>query len=117
MGDTGLGSLMSQALEAPCMAWPFRMGGPDASEIPFVEQDTPEEIAQCVAMVFSVAEGDLVDEPTLGLPDPTFRIGGVSEATLTSVAQRWEPRAALNFTRDELVALAQTVDVEVASNA
>jgi hypothetical protein len=108
---------MSQPLEAPCMAWPFRMGGFNASEIPFVEQDSAEEIAQCVAMVFSVDEGDLVDEPTLGLPDPTFRTGGVSEAPLTSVAQRWEPRAALNFTRDELVALAQTVDVEVASNA
>ncbi|HSZ70256.1 MAG TPA: hypothetical protein VK756_07830 [Solirubrobacteraceae bacterium] len=104
---------MAESLEVPVMKWPFRMGGFNSSEIAYVEQDTPEEVAQCVAMVFSVEQGALVDAPKLGLPDPTFRIGGVSEATLLAVAQRWEPRAALNLTRDTIVALAQAVDVEV----
>jgi hypothetical protein len=104
---------MAEPLEAPMMAWPFRMAGPDSSEIAFLEQDSPEEVEQCVALVFSVEQGSLVDAPGLGLPDPSFRPGGVSEATLSQIAQLWEPRAALMFTLDELVALAQTVDVEV----
>jgi|SRR5580704_12481810 hypothetical protein len=104
---------MGESLEAPCMVWPFRMGGYNQSEIPFIEQDEPEEVAECVAMVFSVEQGSLIDAPRLGLPDPTFRTGGVSEATLVAVAQRWEPRATLHFSRDQLVQLAQTVDVEV----
>lgn len=104
---------MGEPLEVPVMKWPFEMAGFNASEIAFVEQDSVEEIEQCVAMVFSVTQGALVDEPQLGLPDPSFRRGGVSEATLVAVAHRWEPRAAENFTRDEIVALAQTIDAEV----
>jgi hypothetical protein len=102
-------------LEVPVMEWPFRMGGFNQSEIAFVEQDSPEEVAECVAMVFSVEKGSLVDEPKLGLPDPSFQAGGVSEATLLAVAQRWEPRATLTFTLDQIVQLAQVVDIEVSA--
>jgi hypothetical protein len=105
--------MAEEPLEVPVLEWPFRMGGVNQSEVAFVEQDSPEEVAECVAMVFSVERGALVDEPTLGLPDPSFRTGGVSEATLLSVAQRWEPRATLSFTLDQIVQLAQTVDVTV----
>jgi len=96
------------------MAWPFRMGGYNSSEIPYVEQDSPEEITQNVAMIYSVHKGDLVDEPDLGIPDPTFT-DGVSEAELVAVAQQWEPRAAVNFSRDELVRLIQTIDAGVSN--
>ncbi len=106
---------MAEPLEVPVMEWPFRMGGYNQSEIAFVEQDSPEEVAECVAMVFSVERGALVDEPTLGLIDPSFRVGGVSEATLLAVAQRWEPRATLAFTLDQIVQLAQAVDIEVST--
>lgn len=99
----------------PVMAWPFRMVN-NSSQIPFVEQDSPEEIQQSVAMVYSVRQGDLVDEPDLGLTDPTFKQGGVTEGELVAAARQWEPRAAINFTRDELVGIAQTVNAEV-SNA
>lgn len=100
-------------LEVPVMQWPFRMAGVNQSEIAMVEQDSPEEVAECVAMVFSVEQGSLVDEPRLGLPDPSFRVGGVSESTLIATAQRWEPQALLHFSRDQIVQLAQLVDVEV----
>jgi hypothetical protein len=102
-------------LDVPVMEWPFRMAGFNSSEIAFVEQDSPAEVAENVAMVFSVEQGTLVDAPKLGLPDPSFKTGGVSEATLVSVAHRWEPQAALYFTRDQIVQLAQLVDVEVAT--
>lgn len=101
--------------EVPVMEWPFRMAGFNASEIAMVEQDGATEVAANVAMVFSVEQGSLVDAPKLGLPDPSFRTGGVSENTLVAVAHRWEPLAALYFTRDQIVQLAQLVDVEVAA--
>jgi hypothetical protein len=101
------------ALQVPVMQWPFRMGGVNASEIAYIEQDTEQEIGQCVGMVFSVRRGDLVDEPQLGISDPTFVVGGVREAALVAVAQEWEPRASINFSRDEIKGIAQTVGVEV----
>ena len=104
---------MAEPAEAPCMVWPFRMAGPDQNEIPYVEQDTPEEIEQCTGMLFTVEQGSLTDAPGLGLPDPAFRRGGVPEGALTAIAAMWEPRAILTFTVDELVALAQTVGVTV----
>jgi hypothetical protein len=114
VGDTELGALMAEPLEAPVLQWPFQMSGFNQSEIAMVEQDSSEEIAECVAMVFSVEEGSLVDAPELGLPDPSFKAGGVSEDTLVAIAQRWEPRATLAFSSDTLVQLAQVVNVEVA---
>ena len=102
-------------METPRTGWPFRMGGINADQIVFVDQDDPVEVEQCVAAVFSVTQGDLVDEPKLGLPDPTFRDGGVRENTLVSVAQRWEKRAVVTFTRDELVGIAQNLDIQVGS--
>lgn len=96
-----------------CMQWPFRMGGFNGSQIPFVEQDGDEEVAQCVALVFTASPGDVVDDPKFGLTDPTFRPGGVSVAALEAAANTFEPRALLRFAREELVGIAQTVDVEV----
>jgi hypothetical protein len=106
---------MAETLDVPVLGWPFRVGGYNQSEIAFVEQDSPAEVAECVAMTFSVERGSLVDAPKLGLVDPSFRTGGVSLATLLSVAQRWEPRAILTFTHDQIIALAQTVGITVSA--
>lgn len=101
--------------QVPVMQWPFRMGGFNSSEIAYVEQDTPEEIEQCVALLLTTSPGGFPDEPTLGLPDPAFRQGGVSESDIDSVVHRWEPRAQVNFTSDELVSLTQTLGIEVST--
>lgn len=101
--------------QVPVMQWPFRMGGFNSSEISYVEQDTPEEIEQCVALLLTTRPGDFPDEPTIGLPDPAFRQGGISEADIQAVVRRWEPRAEINFTGDQLVALTQTLDIEVSA--
>jgi len=101
-------------LATPCLAWPFRPPGPNG--LAFVEQGSNAEVAQCVAMVFTARPGDFIDGPELGLPDQTFREGGVSKSELSTAAHRWEPRAALSIGVGELRDLAQTVGVEVASN-
>lgn len=101
-------------IEIPIMAWPPRMNAAGTA-FEMVEQDSSQEVAQCCGFLFNTEPGTLIDEPTMGLPDPTFKENGVSEAELESVVQRWEPRALLQFESNTLVALAQTVNIKVES--
>lgn len=98
----------------PVLKWPFRMAA-DESHIDFIEQDTPQEYEQCVALTLITRPGEFPDESDFGLPDPTFTEGGVSEADLVAVVRRWEPRAHLFFTQDELIGFAQEVGIKVKS--
>lgn len=96
----------------PVLKWPFRMAS-DQSRIVFIEQDEPEEVEQCVALTLLARPGEFPDEPAFGTPDPTFSEGGVAEAALAAVLRKWEPRALLFFTLDELIGFAQEVAIEV----
>lgn len=97
----------------PHLKWPFQMGGFNQAQMLFVEQDTPEEVAQCVAFVFSTEPGSLIGAPALGLRDPSFQAGGVTQTEMVNTAERWEPRATLNFTHDVITGIAQEVGVAV----
>lgn len=101
-------------METPVLKWPFTLNAAGTA-LEFVEQDTVEEITQCVALVVSTHVGELVDEPTFGAVDPTFREGGVAESTISRAITRWEPRATIVFTSDELEEYTQTIDLEVKS--
>jgi hypothetical protein len=107
-------STLQPAVPEPVMRWPFRMA-PDESHIPFIEQDTPEEHEQCVALVLGSLPGEFPDEPDFGLPDPVFDEGGVSEVDLAAVIRRWEPRAHTSFTLDELIGFAQELGIQINS--
>jgi len=91
------------------------MAGFNSSQIAFVEQDSPEEVEQCVSLLFATRPGDLPDEPTFGLSEPVFRQSGVTKADLEAAVRRWEPRAQINFTGDEFVALTETLGIEVSA--
>jgi hypothetical protein len=97
-------------MDKPVMAWPFRMTANNT--IAYVEQDTVEEVEQCVGFIFSTRPGTLVDDPKLGLPDPIFKQGGVTVGELEAAA-RAERRAKLSITSDRFAELAQTVGIEV----
>lgn len=101
------------AIEEPHLEWPFRMGGANESSMNFVEQDSPAEVAQCVAFVVSTEPGTLVPAPELGLQDPTFKQGGMTESEIINAISRWEPRALIVFTEDELLQHVQTIGIEV----
>lgn len=98
--------------ETPQPQWPFQLN-PQQTAIKFVEQDTPQEIAQCVAFVLTTQPGELVTAPQMGLPDPTFKENGVSEDELEEVIHQWEPRATFTFSRNELKKLAQSIEIVV----
>lgn len=76
----------------PKLRVPF---GPVGRHIPVVEQDSVEEIAQCVFAVLATEEGSRNEEPEFGISDPTFRQLGADLEALQGAVERWEPRADL----------------------
>lgn len=83
--------------EIPHFSLPFRFAGPQAA---VVEQDSLEEIADCLVAVLTCPQGFRVELPDFGLPDPTFSTPQVSRELLREVVEEWEPRASLTFDRD-----------------
>lgn len=57
------------------------------------EQDSYEEIADCVQAVLSYERGTRVELPEFGIRDQTFRQGGVDKEEIERVISQWEPRA------------------------
>jgi phage baseplate assembly protein W len=75
---------MVQRLALPLMVAP---GGHLAS----LEQDSPEEIAQSVALVIATRPGERRSVADYGMEDPVF--GGLDIADMVAVVAEWEPRA------------------------
>jgi hypothetical protein len=97
-GEPQEGSSMSarwvSKLKAPHLKHPFRVVDGIVAQ---VEQDSAEEIEQCVEAVLRTPVGSRIEEPEYGLVDPTFEQlppNPSAEAYLTAVA-KWEPRAHL----------------------
>jgi phage baseplate assembly protein W len=79
-------------LDVPHLAVPFRLGG--SGRFAVVEQDSPDELVQCVAVCLATPEGSRAEVPDFGsprfefdLPDPNDVIAAVTE---------WEPRVDLS---------------------
>jgi phage baseplate assembly protein W len=76
----------------PHFAHPFRV---DASgSVAVLDQDTDEEIAQCVQVLLSTTVGERIEVPTYGIPNPVFRNQStVDDANMAAAVRKWEPRA------------------------
>jgi hypothetical protein len=100
------------AIETPHPQWPFRLNAAGTGLV-FLEQDEDPEVEQCVQFVLTTEPGTLVGNPKMGFVDPTFKEGGARESDILAVVAKWEPRAPITFTDDEIVGKAQTVGIEV----
>lgn len=76
----------------PHFSVPFRVDG--TGRFVTVEQDTPEEIAQCVAVIIGTPEGSRVEVPDFGCPRAEFV--GPDPAGIVAAVEDWEPRAVLS---------------------
>lgn len=76
--------------DVPHFAVPFRFVG---ARVAVVEQDSPEEIAQCVEAILATPEGSRIARPEFGLPDQAFTEGGASRREILEAVSVWEPRA------------------------
>lgn len=78
--------------DVPHLRIPFRFGPDGSAEV--VEQNSHDEIAQCVAVLLKTRQGERIEVPAYGIPDQTF----VSETqvpigAIEAAVEQWEPRA------------------------
>lgn len=94
--------------DVPHFSLPFRFVAPDAATS---EQDSLDEITDCVLAALLCPQGYRVELPPYGLPDPTFA-QRVDVDEIRSTIEAWEPRAAAVLAErpdafDELIAHVQ----------
>lgn len=59
-----------------------------------VEQDTPPDVASCVASILRTPQGWRIDDPDFGRPNGLlFQQGGVDPQQIADTLAEWEPRA------------------------
>lgn len=77
--------------DTPQLALPFRFG---ANGQPLtVDQDSVEEVADCVETFLRTPLGHFPEQPDYGLLDPSFEEGAVDTQELAAGLAQWEERA------------------------
>jgi phage baseplate assembly protein W len=105
-------------MAVPHFSYPFRLTG--SGSVAVVEQDTTDEIAQCVQAIISTDEGSRVEIPEFGVRS---LLGTSYRATLPNEilrkVQQFEPRAVvdLDLTVDKIDDLIRYVNVTVRGGA
>lgn len=79
-------------VDTPKIAFGFRLQS-DGARIAVHEQDSNDEIMDCVEVLLSTELGERQDVPDYGIPDMAFRQNGVDENALTAALSKWEDRA------------------------
>src|SRR4051794_33709970 len=98
----------------PHLKLPFHIGGRGAADV--IEQDSIEEIAQCVQVLVSTRLGERIEIPNYGIPDQVMTVESVARtASLATQIERWEPRArvAVNAAPDDVDELIRILGVKV----
>lgn len=96
----------------PHLKLPLKVGARGALET--LEQDTVEEVAQCVEVLLSTERGERIELPSYGIEDPAFTVT-IPLNEVQSQIEDWEPRAAviLNDEADEADELLRRLRVRV----
>lgn len=76
--------------ETPHFSLPFRFIGGTATAA-MTEQDTVDEIADCIKAIVLTRPGERMELPQFGIDDPTFQ--GLNKDDLMAAIERWESRA------------------------
>lgn len=101
------------AVEIPHFALPFRIV---AGQAVVNEQNSPEEIRDCVAAIVSYTVGSRPERPNFGVEDETFEEGGADPAVYLAAVARFEPRADVHALADpsRLAAYLSSVNLDTA---
>ena len=75
--------------ETPHFDRPFRLSG---TRVAVVEQDSDEELVNCVWAIASTEVGSRDEAPEFGVPDLPFQETGFIDDALVASVQQWEPR-------------------------
>jgi hypothetical protein len=80
-----------------------------------VEQDSLEDVINCVSAALRTDKGSRVDMPTFGVPDPTFQVLPMDTNEIIAEVTSHEDRAAITLaeTPDKLDSLIDQITAEV----
>lgn len=82
----------THAVHVPHFAFPFQIKGPSVA---YTDQDTLDEIANCVAVICLIPQGWFAEDPEFGIPELTFDLQPVGSDDLIPEILQQEPRADL----------------------
>lgn len=100
------------ALDVPKLSFPFRLSESGRS-VMVVEQNSDDEILDCVEVLLSTERGERLEVPDYGVPDQSFLQGGVDVNDLVGAVARWEPRATVMIQQTEFRDLLQRLRIAV----
>jgi hypothetical protein len=86
--------------DQPHIRNPFNFG-PHGESPKTNEQDSPEEIEDCVENILRYTEGFRDDLADFGIPDQAFKQAPISMAPIIEKILKYEPRAAALVSRDD----------------
>jgi hypothetical protein len=75
----------------PHLAWPIRFT--DTGQYVTVQQDTDDEVAQCVGVLVSYLRGFRIERPDFGIFDPTFNVQPIDTSDIGKACAIFEARA------------------------
>jgi len=80
------------SIKIPHFRTPFQVVG---KSVATVEQDSEQEVTQCIEAVLQTPEGSRIEEPEFGIPDELFETLGPNPSADVYLAaiEDWEPRA------------------------
>ena len=104
--------------DLPHFSLPFRFATPGAI---VTEQDSLDEIADCVYAILVCPTGFRVESPLFGVVDQTFAMPAPDLDMIRNAIETWEPRASALLAEhpdalDELIARVE-VNVQIRSEA
>lgn len=79
-------------IETPHFDFPFAIHG---SSVTVVEQDTLDDITNCITVIILTHVGWRPEAPRFGTPDYTFKKQPIGKDFILQILQAQEPRAAL----------------------
>lgn len=101
----------------PHFAIPFKIGtiGHGDPTALVTEQDSEEEIFDCVEVILRYETGYRIEKPEFGTPDQTFAEPTPDTTRVFEAIDRWEPRAEpiIEVNLDEFDALISRVKVAI----
>lgn len=98
------------AIETPHFKFPFQFTA-DGSRLQVVEQDSDDEIVDCVEVLISTLQGERIELPDYGIQDQAFRQGGVDTGHILAQIRKFEERASIQLEPHQIQDLIQRVSV------
>lgn len=96
--------------DIPHFKFPFSLT-PAGDRTQMTEQDTDEEIMDCLQVLLSTVQGERIDLPEYGVQDQTFRQNGVDVGHVLQQIRRFEERADTVLETEPIEDLVQRINV------